>query len=76
MTEPVAADPVTTEATLLWKLPDRIVAMCVSGLTYTWEVKTSGLRGMFEGVQVFVTFDPDTKRVFSICPVGSQDAPG
>lgn len=67
-------DPITVEATLLWRLSDRLVAMCQSGYLYYWFVKHSKPLGfpVKEGDMVFVTADPETREAYSMAPQNHQ----
>lgn len=60
----VPKDPVTVEATLWRKFSDRLVAMCRSGLIYTWFIPKGRAPRLSEGDLVYVTYDPDTLGAF------------
>jgi hypothetical protein len=77
LTNKSEAQPVTVEATLLWKHPDRLVAADRKGFLYTWVSKAAKQLGniLKEGDLVFVHADEKTKEVFHMAPKNALDAP-
>jgi hypothetical protein len=70
--------PITVEATLLWRLPDRVVAMDAKGYFYTWVIKnpkTNTFKAE-EGDMVFVHADELTRDVFYITPKNDRQPDG
>ena len=65
----------TLEATLLWKLPDRLVAMDKQGYFYTWFVKPTKQLGFSvdEGNMVYVHADEVTRDVYHMTPKNDQE---
>lgn len=64
-----SAEPATVAATLVAKHPDRLTALCGSGILYHWMVnpsKQSALNALQEGDLVFVNYNQVTGEVFSI----------
>ena len=67
------ADPQTVEATLLYRLPGRLVAACRDGNLYHWETQRAQ-DDWEEGELVFVNFDRVTGTVFSMTRTGKSTA--
>lgn len=66
--------PVTVEATLLWKLPDKLVAMDAKGFFYIWFFKPAKQLGFSveEGCMVYVHADETSRDVYHMAPVNAQ----
>jgi hypothetical protein len=67
-------EPVTLEATLVFKLPDKLVAMCSRGFFYYWFFKPGKSLGfpLKEGDMMFVVADPETRDCYSMAPQNAQ----
>lgn len=62
-------EPATVAAILLFKHPNRLVAMCAEGIFYHWQVqpaKQQALAALKEGDLVFVNYNTVTGDVYSI----------
>ena len=69
--------PTTVEATLLWKHPDRLVAMDSRGYIYIWHKPSKQLGFLVEeGDVVFVYADEHTKDVFHMTPKNGTKGTG
>jgi hypothetical protein len=68
--------PVTLEATLLWKLSDKLVAMDARGFFYTWFTKSTKQLSFkaSEGDIVYVHADEHTRDVFHMTPKSDKDS--
>jgi hypothetical protein len=70
--------PITVEATLIWKLPDRLVALDAKGYLYTWFTKPTKQLGFSveEGCMMYVHADEISRDVYQMYPKGASEAEG